>query len=211
MDSYKKINLTKATEYQLGIIFGVGSYIKCESALFFRHKDRYFIEQVGELFNSNIYVQKNKDNYQYCLKTCIADIDSLKSLGWINRNADARHIPILDNYKDFLRAYIELHGYFSYCTSYKGNRKARIKYYRLRLKIYGNLEFMNEINIILAKECYVSEKSVQIMHNKKTASITYSSLEEITNILTYLYGTPNNPKWWKEAKEKLFEPTKEHL
>mgnify|MGYP000966075934 CR=1 FL=1 len=119
------IKLGNVSNYVLGIIFGIGSIT--EGRLIFRHKDRYFLEQIQAFCSNTIYKQEKKGKPQYVLKTRVFNIDELKQYGWEERNAEQRNIPILEDYSDFLRAYVELHGSFDYSTRYMSRNK-REKY-----------------------------------------------------------------------------------
>lgn len=199
----KKINLADMSNYQLGIIYGIGSYIECENSLVFRHREKYFLEILQPIFKNKIYVQRSNTNIQYVMKNYITNIDTLEN--WNMRNDDIRTLPKLGNYNDFLRAYIELHGCWDYCTSYKRNGE---KYYRLRLRIYGNYYMILNLNEILSREIGVTIKKVQTVHNNKTGYIQYTSLDEIITIRNYIKGNPYNKSYWDNVDEKIKGPRK---
>ncbi|CAM2972696.1 hypothetical protein HAHI6034_11790 [Hathewaya histolytica] len=195
--------MNNATAYQLGIIFSIGSYNKEDARITFRHKERYFLEQLQTLFPNTIYGQEVHSGKQYVMKASI-NIETLDNLNWNARNSDVRKLPILEKYKDFLRAYLEIHSRFDYCTTYTGNRK----YYRLRLRIYGNFNIIENINSILAIEVKTKKKSIYTTPNGKTSVLCYTNLEEIRNILKYLDGSPFNNLFWDNAYRCLNEPKK---
>lgn len=188
--------------YQLGIIWAIGSYT--DGYMVFRHKDKYFLEQLQPLFqNKNkIYTQVHKGNAQYILKSAKFDIEHLQKLGWENRLSENRALPILKDYTDFLRAYIECHGVFDYCTTYSSERK----YYRLRFRLYGNLFLVEQIENILNKDFGFTPKKVQVLHNKKSGYIAYTSLEEIERLVKTFESEPCSRDFWNEAYEKLKNP-----
>lgn len=190
------------TSYQLGIIWAIGSY--ADGYMVFRHKEKYFLEQLQPLFqNKNkIYTQVHKGNAQYILKSARFDIEYLQKLGWENRLSENRELPILENYTDFLRAYIECHGVFDYCTTYSSERK----YYRLRFRLYGNLFLVEQIENILNKDFGFTPKKVQVLHNKKSGYIAYTSLEEIERLVKTFESEPCSRDFWNEAYEKLKNP-----
>ena len=195
--------MNNATTYQLGIIFSIGSYNKEDGRITFRHKDSYFLEQLQTLFPNNIYTQEVHSGKQYAMKSHV-NIETLASINWNARNSYIRELPILENYKDFLRAYLEIHSRFDYCTTYSKNKK----YYRLRLRIYGNFNIIENINSILSVEVKVKKKSIYTTSNKKTSVLCYTNLEEIKEILRYLDGSPSNKLFWDNAYKCLKEPKK---
>ena len=189
--------------YILGIIFSIGSI--SEGRLIFRHKHRYFLEQIQILCKNEIYEQINKTKIQYVLKTKHFDIEKLKAIGWTDRNASVRYLPKLDNYRNFMRAYIELHSSLDYSTRYRSKNKKE-KYKALRLRIYGNKELINSINSAFHTDAGVKLKSPQIIHNNKTAYIAYTSLGEIETIFTYIKGCPCSKEFWEDIYNKLDKP-----
>lgn len=191
--------------YILGIIFSIGSI--SEGRLIFRHKCKYFLEQIQVLCKNKIYEQDGRTGMQYVLKTRYFNIDELRSIGWTDRNSSVRYLPVLNSYKDFLRAYIELHSTLDYCTKYRYKYKKE-KYKALRLRIYGNKEFIEGINSILNVKARVGLKSPQILHNDKTAYIAYTALEEIQSIFTYIKGKLYCTEFWDAIHSKLNEPIK---
>lgn len=196
-----------ASEYQLGILFGCGSIVteKGDEVLVIRHKDKYFLEQVQNLFIGNkLGYRKHNNKEYYILKSKAFDYESLFKIGYKARNDSQRYLPILDKYNDFLRAYIELHGCWDYCTTHKRNKE---KYYRLRLRIYGNYFLIDEINRILSEEVGVKFKSIQMVKSNNTTSyIAYTSLEEIYAIRKYLDNTPCNESYWNDVDIKIKNP-----
>lgn len=68
-----RVVLADATKYQLGILWGIGSYLESENALVFRHKEEYYLQQISNLFESTIYSQIIRSENQYVLKTHIVD------------------------------------------------------------------------------------------------------------------------------------------
>lgn len=197
------MNFNVYTGYYLGIIFSIGSI--SEDRLIFRHKYKYFLEQIQKICGNNIYRQTDKNKIQYVLKTRYFNIDKLKSIGWTARNSDIRFIPKLLDYKDFLRAYIELHSGLGYSIRYK-DRQKRIKYKALRLRIYGNEGIINSINNILNIKARVSIKSPQKTSNKKTFYIAYTSLDDIQAIFDYIKGYPCFKDFWIDVLSKLDTP-----
>jgi len=190
--------------YTLGIIWSIGSFQ--DNRFVFRHQDKYFLEQIQKYCNNNIYKQVGTSGkIQYVLKTISITPSDLP--GWTERNSGQRDVPILDNYKDFLRAYFEIHSCLGYCTAYRFKRKKE-KYYKIRLRVYGNYVLIHSINNILSEECKVQSKSVQYVYNEKTAYIQFTALNEITAIYDWLTGEPYNSKYWQDVDYKLRNPVK---
>jgi hypothetical protein len=190
-------------DYILGIIFSIG-YIS-RGRLIFKNKNKYFLEQIQRICGNNIYKQKDKNNVQYVLSTKYFNIEKLKDIGWSSRNSDIRQLPRLKQYGDFLRAYIELHSRFDYCTRYK-NKQKKIKYKSLRLRIYGNKILIREINKILNMDAGTTLKSPQNEKNNKTSCISYTSINEIKSIFRYIEENPCFDSFWKEIENKLIMP-----
>lgn len=197
------IPLKNVSNYILGIMFGIGSI--AEGRIIFRHKDRYFLEQIQIACGNTMYKQEKKGKPQYVLKTREFDIDELKQYGWEERNAEQRNIPTMDDYSDFLRAYIELHGSFDYSTRYMRKDKKE-KYKGLRLRIYGNYIIINSINNILHRYVKVNSKTPQLNMNGKTATLYYTSFKEIDTIVNYISGTPCFEELWEDVDAKLRKP-----
>lgn len=206
------ININGISHYDLGIIWAVGSYNE-NGRFSFRHKEKHFINRLNGYFTNTIYQQKrskNKIDEQYVLKTKNLNVYDLYNIGWSERNSDIRDIPNLPNlsdYKDFLRAYIELHSTLDYSTRHKNNGD---KYKALRLRIYGNTNLMDSVNKLLSREVRVGIKTIQTLSNHKTSIIYYTSFLEIQNIFNYLYGEPNFNNFWEDINCKLKVPTKEY-
>ena len=191
--------------YTLGIIWSIGSFQ--DNRFVFRYSDRYFLEQIQKYCNNSIYEQVGtSDKTQYVLKTASITPDDLP--GWTERNSERRDIPMLDDYKDFMRAYFEIHSCLDYCTTYNNFSKNKEKYYRLRLRVYGNYILIQSVNNILAEQCRVKPKSIQYVHNNKTAYVQYTALDEITAIFNWLTGEPYNSKYWQDVDYKLRNPVK---
>ena len=190
------------SSYQLGIIWAIGCYT--DGRMVLRHKNKYFLEQLQPLFqNKNeIYSQISKDNTQYILKSTKFYIDYLQKLGWESRFSKNRSIPILEDYTDFLRGYIECHGTFDYCTAYSSKKK----YYRLRFRLYGNLFLIEQIENILNRDFGLAPKKIQTLQNKKSGYIAYTNLGELHKIMRTFEGEPCLKSFWSRANEKLKNP-----
>lgn len=191
------------SNYDLGIIWALGSKIE-QNKFSFRHKEKYFIERLSLVFGNNVYSQKrvkDKSDVQFVLKPKL-NADELYSLGWSARNSEERDLPALNDYKDFLRSYVEVHSSLDYSSRRKRNGE---QYKSLRLRIYGNINIIAGINQIFSQKV-VAPKKIQILSNNKTALLYYHSLAEIEKIFEYIKGQPNFPKFWENVNEKLENP-----
>ena len=192
------------SNYDLGIVWALGSKIE-QSKFSFRHKEKYFIERLSLVFGNNVYSQKrvkDKSDVQFVLKPKL-NADELYSLGWSARNSEERELPILSDYKDFLRAYLEVHSSLDYSSR---RRRSGGQYKSLRLRIYGNANIIAGINQIFSQEINVAIKKIQVLKNQKTAILYYHSLAEIQEIFDYIKGQPNFLKFWENVNEKLENP-----
>lgn len=186
--------------YQMGIIWGIGGF--AEGRFILRHKDIYFLEQMN--LRNKIYQQLTaKGKIQYVLKT--SSIAPGDIPGWSARNASERNIPILNDYKGFMRAYIELHGCLDYCIAYT-REKSKHKYKKLRLRIYGNNILIQSINAILHENCSVGLKSAQKTINDTTKYISYTSYNELLKIFEWIDGCPRHEPFWADIDKKLRQP-----
>jgi hypothetical protein len=191
--------------YHLGLIWSIGTFQ--ENRFIFRHKDRYFLEQIQQYVNNSIYKQQSRTGDQYVLKTKDFYMNQLIEYGWTERNADERNVPILPDYKDFLRAYMELHSTLSYQTSYD-KRNGNKKYYRLRIRIFGNKILLESINKILTDTIHISLKTLQKTNNDKTFYTQYTSLTDIKKIFNYITGEPHNKMFWDNVDIHVQNPRK---
>lgn len=193
--------------YLLGIMWSIGSWLENEKLMVFRHKDKHFLEVISRYFGYEIYEQAVKNYTQYVLKVYNFDIGKLVELGWNGRNADKRELPFLSDYRDFLRAYIELHSGLGYSVRYR-RKPRRDKYKALRLRIYGNEHLVEGINKELHKSCRTSLKTIQDTKlNNKTFYVAYTSLAEIERIFNWLWNEkPYNKRYWADVEEKLNKP-----
>lgn len=198
----ERIDLEKLTPYHLGIIWALGTYIESDTTFVMRHKQLYFLDQISPYIESEPFFDASKN--RFTLKTNMIDIDQLQDMGYSNRNAEKRSLPFLSEYRDFLRAYIELHGYIDYCTCYSRNRKK--KYNRVRLRTYGNIKLMSQINDILVDDAWISKHKLQVSGNNKTACLAINKLEEFKDIIAYIEGEPYCPEWWDTADYFLAHP-----
>lgn len=192
------------SNYQLGILFSIGYYIQSESRYIIRHKDKHYIDSIIPLFKTTPYTQSSRTQTQYVLKSSIKFNPSIL-FNWTPHNSDIRDIPILQDYSDFLRAYIEIHSTLDYSIRHT---RHKTKYKVLRLRVYGNKILIQHINDILHQYAATNLKSLQIMSNNKTAILNYTSFSEIESIYNYIYNSPYSPNIWNNINLLLKTPTK---
>lgn len=196
----------KLTPYQLGIVYSIGSLT--DGRWVFRYSDKYFLEQVQ--FCNSIYSQMYKGKIQYVLKMPENVID-LSEHNYTSRNSDQRDIPVLDrevDYKDFVRAYVEIHGKLDIRNAISYGKKVKA----LRLRIYGNNVMMNSISRLLNEYVDVGIKKVgNAVNSGKTGILYYQSREEIEKIFDWCGrvdegdGISRCEKYWNSVEEIMRE------
>ena len=188
-------------EYQMGIAWGIGGF--AEGRFILRHEDKYFLEQM-KLPNKIYHQITGKGKLQYVVKSETITPDDLP--GWSPRNSSERDIPILKDYHDFVRAYIELHTCLDYCLSHSTRDGKIYKYKRFRMRIYGNDILIQSINNLLHENCGANLKSPQKTPNQTTKHIAYTSLDELTDIFNWIDDTPRFEPFWQDVNQKLHHP-----
>lgn len=185
--------------YQLGILWGCSSY--ADGRIVLRHKNRYFLEQIQPIVAKQIYRQDGRTADQYVLKFRY-DIAELEAIGYTRRNDSIRILPeCADLY--FLQAYLELHGSFDWQTAYSGSKTRRRKYYKKRLRVFGNYHLLQGISDILSKCCGCADKTIQTMAiSSKTCYISYCNQREIENIIhTFRRRDPCFMPFWNTYED----------
>ncbi len=203
-----RITFHDLSNYELGIFWAIGSCVREEDAVTFKDRRKYFVEKMESITDSNMYERTtSKNKTQYVLKSYIFDIDSFLKNGWTERKAQIRNVPYLDDYKDFLRAYIELHSSMDYSIRYSRNKKRKWK--ALRLKIYGNWQLIDSINSILNANVGVTSKTPQKTANETTKVLNYTSLKEIESIFNWLTDSKEyHGEYWDLVDFNLRNPKK---
>lgn len=188
--------------YDIGIFWCIGSF--AENRLSFRHKNKFYIERMQEYFPSKIYQQihHNTGENQYVLKT--QDFKEYEYLK-VAYNSNSKPLPKLKEYSDFLRAYIEIHSTLDYLK--RINRNGHI-WYKLRLRIFGNMDAIDDINNILHENLKVGIKTPQKTANNTTKILYYQSYDEIKAIFEYINGDVREKMFWNDAEAKLNAPIK---
>ncbi len=183
--------------YVLGILWALGSYEEYKQTyshyFLIRHTNPYFLQVVRQelALRANIHVVRRHDKPQYRLKIFSIDMEYFNRLGWHPRNAVERNYPsLVDGHSDFIRAYLEIHTRFDILTI--RNRKKKPSR-RLRLRIYGNMQFLTELTNVLACEVGTGVKKPQLAKNRMSelsGALYYQSLRELRSLFKYLYQPP---------------------
>lgn len=197
------IDINSLTGYQLGILWAIATFEENDGGyMLFRHREKYFLEQIQPLCRSKIQTSHSQIGMQYRLKVYGFSIDELNEWGWTPRTADTRNVPPLSNYRDFLRAWIEIHSDIGY-SAYPKRKDLQ----KIRFRIYGNHVMMTSISRILHEGVGVGLKKPQSCVNEgKTCSLYYQSATEIKKVLQYVEGEPCFNQFWDEAYEKIKNP-----
>jgi len=199
-----KISFYDLTDYQKGIFWGIGSYVKEEDSVTFKDRRKHFLKIMGEITGNKVYKQITpKNKKQYVVKSYLYDIETFKKNNWTERKAKTRELPPLKNYKDFLRAYIELHSGLGYSI-----RRRKKKYKGLRLRIYGNWKLIKSVNKIINENTKIGLKNPQNAPNEITKILVYTNTEQINKIYEFIYGEPYYKEYWKDVNYKLDNPKK---
>jgi len=204
----ESMDLNDMSNYDLGILWSVGTYDGERFVV--RHKDRYYPDRIAAYLGNTVYEQmrthKPGDN-DFVIKSSGINLKQLYGMGWTDRSDDVRHLPVLDDYMDFIRAYTEIHSSLDYSTRHS---RYKTKYKSLRLRIYGNTELISDINRILTQSAGVSLKAPQVLDNNKTAVLYYQRAAEVRAVYDWLSGDPCNSSYWDDVKHKLDQPTKSY-
>jgi len=196
----KKVVYKNLSNYQKGIFWSIGSYIPSDEAMVFKSKSFHHIKELQEITPCNKIGQLTvKGKPQYVLKSYMYNMEDFKENKWTRRNGEFRYLPVLSCYRDFLRAYIELHS----CLDYSIRKKKQKK---LRLRIFGNENIIREINVKLA-QFGVKEKTPQTSYNAKTYILYCTALQEIQLIFNTIYDNENYcPVFWEKVDTLMRKP-----
>ena len=83
------------SNYQLRIIYSIGTYLPSENRFVIRHKDKYYIDILIPIFKTNPYIQNSRTQIQYVLKSSISQSQNLnpQSLpNWSSYNSKIKNI-----------------------------------------------------------------------------------------------------------------------
>ena len=167
--------------YLLGILWGCCAVHHLH--LVCRCRDSYYPDYVAAHLGGRVRVQQARTGPQYVVDLPIST-DALAAYGWQPRNADERPYPHdIDDNAGFCAAWIELHHSV-------GVHRTKGGFPCPRLRIYGNRLLMGSIETYIAEIAGVGHKSIQQLHNVKTAGIYYQSGAEVSSICTSLIRNP---------------------
>ena len=174
--------------YILGILWSIGSPIEdVYPYLMLRHRDRYFLDVVHEALDlpGSVFEGESSTGPQYKLKIFNFDINLLAQYGWQPRISAQRSYPSIQEHRDFIRAYFELHSALDKII-FRKRGKERIG---TRLRIYGNRYFLDELTKVLNSEIGILPKRVQKATRKSESSgiLYYQNRQELDKIFSYLY------------------------
>lgn len=198
--------------YILGILWALGRVDRSESPreYFFLRGSRRSLEVVRrELgLRAAVYTVDQAGRTRYCLKICRPDVlDTLARLGWCPRWAEAREYPRLAaaDHRDFIRAYVEIHGR---ADTHVIQKRGRSPYISPRLRVYGNRAFLDQLAQALAAEAGIGVKKAQRATRASEVSgiLYYQSRSELAAILEYLYPPRIecfDREWYERFREIL--------
>lgn len=192
----RDVHMADLPAYAQGIILATARFEKTRGKIIVTNVDKFYPNYIAQFSGNEVYFQMDAGKKQYVLKFWIDDADQT-----INQRNEKKYFPCLETqqeYLDFLRAWIEIHGVLDYCKS--------DNWRRMRLRIYGSIEMVERINCLLEEHCNVPQKSVQILHNKKTGVIAFASQEQVERILQTIDGEPRNDVIWEKWEEIRAKP-----
>lgn len=177
--------MKKIHPYILGILWGIGYYYPTDQYLVVRHRDPYFPLAVKMYFGIESNVFLNGKNYGLKLHKSFFDIESLLQYGWTERNAKERPYPSIDNHKDFIRGYFEVHGSVSEKKS--RNLITGQRQIQKRLHIYGNETLLQGINESIEFELGIPKRRLQKTQSEHSKLLGYYKLVDIETIFDWMY------------------------
>lgn len=172
------------TGYQQCILYLLGCRMDDRFAV--RCINRWYIDAVNELFPTNPYLQRRKEDGKkdyWCIKAPLSRISP----------------PALSDVSDwigFSRAFIELQGSLD-LWRHKNKRGEPI--YTPRMRLYGQPDVLDAV----CRSLPAAPKKLQTIktRNGTTYQINYQSPSEIAGILTHLNGDPRNQYLWSRWNE----------
>jgi len=194
---YKSSKIAKLSDYCKGIIYASGSIITESDSKYLtvRNIDKWYPDIVGKETGYHPYQSDHNIERDGCVQ-------------WIVKARNVHQMPCvsdIENYADFIRPYIELHGILDKVKSPKTGL------YKMRLRIYGKEEILNFIMSVVPAE----PKKMQYIKNRvitsgkeyvgKTCAIYYQSQNEIQKILHFIDDTPKNNTIWNKWEQIRIE------
>lgn len=206
----KKDNLiSKPTSYQIGIIFCLWRYNKKHNRITFTSSNRYFLEQIENLFISSIEMYKSLSNVTRYKINIYPSKELLNVFNIDSNNIPEKvtNIPENIDLKEFFKAYLELNANFQI---YKRNRKGYSES-KHRLRIIGRESLLNSINSYLEDQKIAQKKTMTHVASKaeNTYAISYSKKDEVLGIYNFFYTEPCNEEYWNKLKQNIENVYKE--
>lgn len=179
----------KLSNYACGIAYATGYMVNenGKSFLVVRNIDKWYADIISVESQYNPYRFKR----------------SSKGTSWCIKARDVSVLPELSTVigsKDFIRAYIEIHGILD-TMNFKNRRGEPLK--KLRLRIYGKKEILEWINEALPagiKKIQYIKNIVDSDYVGETYCIYFQSQAEIEHILGWIDGQPRNENVWYKWK-----------
>lgn len=185
--------------YLLGIIWSVSS-INSDGRIVFRHKERYFLEQIQKEYDKTIYQSESLTGIQYVLKFKNNELlNLLYENGYTARNSEIRNLPVPAD-REFLKAYLEIHSSLDYQTTHSRNSG---KGKKPRLRIYGNKYIIGGINTLIGSIFGFPLKTPQRI-TEKTYYLSFANRKELTEIFAeYRRDGIKFEPYWRKFEEIL--------
>lgn len=205
-----KKGIAELSNYELGILWSLGRYDKSKDQFIISCQDdgqgnEYFIEQFSRITNKSPRTTIAGKKLRHYLITYVFDIKELRSIGWAPEDTITKEVPVLDDYKDFIRSYIETKGTIDY---YPVKTSKGVVNYRVRLRIYGDYAVLDKINTELSIHTNSIPKKIFVRKNTDLAYLYYTSIGDLNNILDYVYGESNYGPYWDNYKHCLLNRVK---
>ncbi len=198
-------NLNTTTDsgaYVLGVLWALCAVNP--DGFWVRHKDPWYAQTIKDWFDFDMSVQNisARTGAQFRLKIAgekdVALICSiLEPRGWTPRKAEQRPYPLgpVDD-RGFIRAWVETH------SSADIARLGRQRKETPRLRVYGNWDLLNEINVAVDAGSGAGLRKLQRTPNEITKALYYTG-RFYAQVVEWLYEGQglSNPA----AKEKLMQ------
>ena len=174
----------------LGLLWG--TMAEWEEGFWVRHRGKWFVDTVRNRLGITAAVQEiaARTATQYRLKIIRSETVEglsrlLESQGWQPRQAQERPYPSGSlNDRGFIRAWVELHSSADIRQAWY--KKKTIQYPQKRLRIYGNVALLEEINYILSSVTGLEPRTLQRTANEITKALYYQG-SSVAPVISWLY------------------------
>ena len=199
-----KYLLKEPTPYQLGIVFSLYRFQNKKNRVIFTHSNRYFLEQIKNLFIGNIEKYTVKPSmsvrYRLIICPCKALTKYFKENELLEKNLTT--LPKLKDYHDFLRAYIEVNGilYFKYYHKEHNNYE-----FKHRLKLTANENILKQIRENLMIDIGININPASKIHKTSTGmALIISKINTLKKIYNaYKDDEEKYKNFWNTFSEYL--------